>query len=364
MRKYIVIILALLVTIGIFLHLQSKKKIVSLNEDLNKQEELIRKYQEETGLIPGAVAITKLKESNDLNDREFSKVLSIFDTKEEELPLDVSDKGIYFFQSLHASLKLLEREVTLKKMILPAVDFSVDIPREKDIPFLLKQIEMIDDIMGIIIAGGKCEIIAIRPNPIDKTKKIFDFSKLSMQIVLNIDSNSFINVLSELNRYIPVYLVEELSAIAIEQNRLKVSFVASRILTGSSLEDIAEYINKEIIDLDSLYPQDIDFTSFSERNPFFRHKDLIKDEDTSTTTSTAASTPSAKESKSTPQFTYKGSIYMNKKLVGIIEDNWQGKACFAQLGDTCSGYKVMQIEEDKAVLSKDNQEIILLKGVK
>ena len=90
---------------------------------------------------------------------------------------------------------------------------------------------------------------------------------------------------------------------------------------------------------------------------------MIKDEVIPTATVTPAA-PASKDGKSVPQFTYKGSIYMNKKLVGIIEDNWQDKTCFAESGDLCSEYKIMQIEDSRAVLSKDNQEIILLKGVK
>lgn len=363
MRKYILIVLAILLVVSIFLHSQSKKTISALTKELNKQEESIQMYQEETDIAPGPSSIAKLKESKGLNKEKLQKVLSIFDTREEELPLDISDKGIYFFQSLQASLKLLEREATSKKMILPAVDFSVDIPQEEDIPYLLKQIEMIDDIMGMVINVGKCEISAIRPNLIDNTKKILDFNKLSVQIILNIDSDSLIKVLSELNRFIPVYLIEEFSAVTIERNRLKISFVVSRILTGLSLEDVSEFRNKEILDSDSLYPQDIDFSSFSKRNPFFRDKDLIKDEVIPTATVTPAA-PASKGGKSVPQFTYKGSIYMNKKLVGIIEDNWQEKTCFAESGDLCSEYKIMQIEDSRAVLSKDNQEVILLKGVK
>lgn len=363
MSKYVLIILVILLIVGIFLHSQSKKEIVTLSSDLDKQEELVGRFQEETGIIPQALAITKLEEASALNDKERMKALALFDTKEEELPVDVSDKGIYFFESLHASLKLLEREATSKKMILPPVDFSVDIPQKEDIPYLLKQIEMIDDIMGIIVNVGKCEIITIRPTPIDKTKKIFDFNKLSIQIVLKIDSDFLIKVLLEFNRHIPIYLVEEFSAVAIEPNRVKVSFVASRILTGLSLEDISEFKNKQIFDLDDFYPADIDFDSFSERNPFFRDKDLIKE--TSSSASSPPTTPvPTKGGKPIPQFTYKGSINMKDKLVGIIEDNWQKKVCFAALGDVCSGYKVTKIEDRKAILFKDNQEIILTKGVK
>jgi hypothetical protein len=246
------------------------------------------------------------------------------------------------------------------------VDFSVDVPREEDIPYLLKQIEMIDDIMGIIVGVGKCEVATIRPLPLDKTKKFFDFEKLSLQIVLTCDANALVSVLSEINRHAPVYFVEELSLVSVEPPRLKVSLVISRVLTGVSLEDIAEFKSKEIFDLNSVYPLDVDFKTFSKRNPFFRAKDLVKGEDVSVSpeASLASSngTSAAKGAKAVPQFTYKGSINTGDKLVGIIEDNWQSKVCFSQVGDLCSGYQVTKIEDAKATLSKDNQEIILLKG--
>ncbi|MDD5005097.1 MAG: hypothetical protein PHS93_01160 [Candidatus Omnitrophica bacterium] len=355
MRKYILIILVCLVIIGIILRIQGRRTIVNLNNDFKKQEELIRKYQNDTGIIPGSVAMVKLKESISSNEKDFRKVLSLFDTVKKDLPADVSDKGIYFFESLHTCLKELEREATAKKMILPPVDFSVDVPREEDIPYLLKQIEMIQDIMGIILDAGKCEITTIRPNPIDKTKKFLDFDKLGIQIILNIDSDSLAKVLSDMNSHVPLYLIEEFSASVIEQNKLKVSLVVSRILTGISVADIGEFKSKDSFDLDSLYPLDLDFKSFSKRNPFFRkQQEVAKD--------AALGGSAAKGAKTTPQFTYKGNMFMDKKTIAIIEDNWQGKACFAAEGDVCSGYKVTKIEGKRVILSKDNQELILLKG--
>jgi len=365
MRKYILIVLAVLVALSIFLRFNSKSKIISLNNELKKQEEIIRKYQEGSGIVPSSLAITKLNDANKLNEKNLKKVLGVLDTKDSELPKDVSDKGLYFFQSLHNIMKLLEREATSKKMVLPPVDFSVDVPREEDIPYLLKQIEMIDEIVSIIVNTGKCEIATIRPLPVDKTKKFLNFEKLSLQIILNIDSNALVSIMSELNKHVPVYFIEEFSAVAIEPPRLKVSFVTSRILTGVSLEDVPEFKSKEIFDLNGFYPLDVNFKSFSKRNPFFRTKDLTAAENMSSSTPVtgpSAGTPAKKTTKPVPQFTYKGSINTNNKLVGIIEDNWQSKACFAQVGDLCSGYKVTKIEDAKATLSKDNQEIILIKG--
>ncbi|MDD5617585.1 MAG: hypothetical protein PHG69_00685 [Candidatus Omnitrophica bacterium] len=360
MRKYILIALVILSAVSIFLNFHEKRKMVSLNSDLKRQEELIRKYQSDTGIIPGSVAIVRLKDSSASSEKELNKVLGVFDSKKTILPKDISDKGLYFFQSLHNTMKLLEREATSKKMVLPPVDFSTDVPRETDIPYLLKQLEMIDDIAGIIINVGKCEIATIKPLAIDKTKKFFDFEKLSLQVVLTIDSNALLGVLMEINKHAPVYFMEEFSIVAVEPPRLKVNFVASRILTGVSLEDVAEFRNKEIFDLNNIYPLDVSIKSFSKRNPFFRSRDLAAGEAASLAASSGQSV--TKGGKPVPQFTYKGSINTGDKIVGIIEDNWQSKVCFAQAGDLCSGYKVTKIEDAKAVLSKDNQEIILSKG--
>lgn len=366
MRKYILIILAVLLLLVIFLRLQSKRKVAVLRNELIKQEEIISKYQDKTGIIPSSAAITKMKDANATNERELKKILGIFDTGEANLPEDVSDKGIYFYQLLHNSMKQLEREATSKKMVLPPVDFSIDVPRDEDIPYLLKQIEMIDDIMGIVIRAGKCEIATIRPLVFDRTKKSFDFEKLSLQIVMTIDTDALVNVLSQINSHAPVYFIEDFSAVAVVAPQVKVSIVLSRILTGVSLDSVAEFKNKEIFDLNSIYPLDIDLKSFAKRNPFFRTKDLKKEEAGSSADSTAAAKQTAQTAaegaKPTPQFTYKGNINTGDNFVAIIEDNWQSKVCFSKEGDLCSGYKVTKIEDKKAVLSKDKQEIILLKG--
>ncbi|MDD5355931.1 MAG: hypothetical protein PHY56_05315, partial [Candidatus Omnitrophica bacterium] len=124
MRKYILIVLAVLLLLVIFLRFNSKRRIAVLRNELIKQEEVLRKYQDKTGITPSGAAIMKIKDADAANKKELKKILGIFDTGKADLPQDVSDKGIYFFQLLHNSMKLLEREATSKKMVLPPVDFS------------------------------------------------------------------------------------------------------------------------------------------------------------------------------------------------------------------------------------------------
>lgn len=76
--------------------------------------------------------------------------------------------------------------------------------------------------------------------------------------------------------------------------------------------------------------------SFSKRNPFSRYKEKTKK---------AIEVLSVLEEIVTLQFTYKGSIHMNDKLVGIIQDNWQGNICFSEIRDICSEYKIINTED-------------------
>jgi hypothetical protein len=132
------------------------------------------------------------------------------------------------------------------------------------------------------------------------------------------------------------------------------------VLTDSSLADIAEFKNKDVKDLNVIYPLKESAGEFGARNPFFKFQPVVKE--TAATAQQAAAMPAAVVVDPGPQFTYKGNMVMNNKLIGIIEDNWQKDVCFVQAGDTCSGYKVSSVEDKKAVLSKDGQEIILMKG--
>lgn len=352
MRRAITFILLFLVAVCGFLYLQNKKNFVVLTSDLNKQKEFVRKYQDQIKVPPDNFAITQLEKENLSKEQQLRKSTAVFDSKENELPEDISDKGIYFFESLQAVMKLLERKAASKKIIIPQVDFAIDIPKEEDLPYLLKQVEIIRDAAGIIIDNGKCDIELIRPFPLENTK-LFNFDKLSIQFLLNIDSEYFLKVLFQLNSHIPAYLIEDISIISIDQKRLKINFIISRVITNTSLEDIVELKNKGVVDLNSLYPLDTDIKSFSKRNPFFRFNQSAQNISTSQT---------AQKGSSAPQFTYKGSIYMKQKLAAIIKDNWQDKVYFSSIGDACSGYKIKNISEDKLILSKDEQEIILLKG--
>lgn len=357
-KKNTLIALGILLAVSAFLYIFKKGSTVVLSNNVNKLEELVRDYQANSDIVPSSAAITELEENNYENEKKLKQLQGVFDSNKQELPENVSDKGIYLFESLHSTTKLLERKSTAKKMLMPPVDFLFDIPKEEDIPHLLKQIEMIDNVMGIVIEAGESEPESIVPQPLDKEEKVLDYNKVSIQITMKTDLNSFVKVLSSINRHIPLYLVEELSLKSAETDKSRVSFVVSRIITDVSLSDIEEFRNKNIYSLNTLFPLDLEFESFSERNPFFKYKQVTE----GGPVAVGAAAPSAGKAKIVAQFTFKGSIYMKDKLTGIIKDNWQGKAYFVAVGDTCSGYKVLQIEDKKAILSKDDQEIILIKG--
>lgn len=356
MKNIILIILVVLLAIGTFLYMQSKNSLAILTKDLHKQEQAIEKYQKEAQMSPGPEAINKLEEANKLGEKDLKKARSIFDSQGKDLPIEVSDKGIYFFESLYATNKLLERKATAKKMVLPSINFSVEIPQETDIPFLLKQIEMIEQVTGIIIDIGNCEIESVAPVPLDINTKILDFNKLRMQATVKIDANSFIKVISELNNHLPLYLIEELSVKSLEDGRLRVNLIISRIITGLSLADIAEFNNKDIKDLNAIFPLQLDSKLPSTRNPFVKYVKVTAQGPGST-----QAKPGVVSSPG-PQFTYKGSINMSGKIVGIIKDNWQDNTCFSSEGDICSEYKVLTVKDKEIKLSKDGQEIILMKG--
>jgi len=352
-RKHILITLAGLLVISAFFYIFSKKTMLNLSTDLSKQEELLQSYQRESDTVPGELAITRLKRTNALNELELKKLQSIFDSRKKDMPGDVSDIGIYFFESLYATTKTLERKATAKKMILPPINFPVDIPEQEEVTFLLKQVEIVDDVLSMIIDTGNSEVEAIQPQVVDKDNSIFGFIKLGLQITMRLDANSLVKVLANLNSHIPLYIIEELTVKSLDQNRLRTSFTISRILTDSVLADLVEFQGKDINDLNMIYPLDMDFKSFSKRNPFFRYKGEVKQ------TFVSAQT---KQIPTKPQFTYKGTILMNGKLVGIIEDNWQESICFAEAGDICSEYEVLYIKAKKAALFKDDQEVVLMKG--
>jgi hypothetical protein len=345
--------MVILLAISIFVYIYTKKTESSLSMNLFKQEEIFKKYEADSGMVLDVQAIAKLEGTNLAKQKELLNMQSLFDYKNAEFQSATSDIGIYFFEILYATMKTLERKATAKKMIMPPVNFAIDAPKEEDIPYLLKQIEMIDDAVNIIIKTGDCELEAIKPAAVDKAKAILDYSKLSIHITMKSGSDAFVAILSELNDRIPLYLIEELSIKSLEQNKLKVSFILSRILIAVSSEGMVDLGNKNALSLEKNYPLSLEFKSFSKRNPFFRYKQIVVD---------TPGVTSAEEKISSPQFTYKGSIYLKGRLVGIIEDNWQKKVCFAGPGDICSEYKVISVQEKKAVLSKNSQEIILLKG--
>ena len=362
MKKKIFIISIILLAAAVALYGHGKRTMIILSEDLNRQEEDIKKYKQEAELSPGSEAIAELKKESVQSEKELKKAKSVFDSKVTELPADVSDKGIYFFESLYATNKLLERKATAKRMVAPPVNFSVDIPEETDIPYLLKQIEMIEQVMSIVIDGGNCEIESIAPIPLDMENKVLDFIKISMQATMYIEANALVRALSEISSHIPLYIVEELSVKSVETNKLKVNFTVSRILTDASLDEIAEFTGRDIKNLNVIFPLDSDVKSFSTRNPFFRYKKFVKEERVPAAAQVVAIPAPVAVVKRGPQFTYKGIIDMNGNIVGIIKDNWKDDTCFSQSGDTCSGYKVISIEDKEVKLSKDEEEIILMKG--
>lgn len=243
--KQALIIIGIMAALYIFFlnpFLREGKSI--MDEELERKTMEIKRYITRTGALPSKESFAKLDKENSALEEKFSKLVDFVDPGKERMPSQGAEAGLYFIEKLHSTMKRFEEDANSKGIKLPEnLGFTDGMPKDSMVSVLLRQLEIMEFTIGILLKSGKIEIYSLKPlkaieyiEPL--TKELF-YSEVPIQISLKTDNKALINMLAELKNSSPIISVKELH---IKSNDVSSDVEATLVLSSFEVKRDANFI--------------------------------------------------------------------------------------------------------------------------
>jgi hypothetical protein len=235
-----IIILAVLAGIYIFFLSPFLKEGSSIiDEELERKISDMKKFITLTGTVPSKESFAKMeKEKNALRER-FSGLVDFVDPEKTRLSEKNAEAGLYFIEKLHSAMKKFESEAVAKGVKLPEnLGFGDGLPKDNMVPVLLRQLEIIEFSVGILLKDKGADIYSLKPlksiENIEPVSKGLFYTELPVQISIKTDTKTFMNLLQELKNASPIISVKELHVKSIEPDTgdVEISMVLSSFMVA------------------------------------------------------------------------------------------------------------------------------------
>lgn len=233
-------LIALGILIGVYVFFLSpflKEGRSLMDEELEKKTAEIKRYITRTGSMPSKESFEKLdKESSEL-EKKFLELMDFVDPEKPRMSESGSEAGLYFIERLHTTMKKFEDIIGVKAIRLPGnLGFGDGLPKESMVEVLLRQLETVEFMVGLLLKSERIEISNLKPlkaieyiEPV--TKKLF-YTELPVQVSVKTDNKTIANLLLELKNRSPIVSVKELHMKGISSGDIEVTCVVSTFMVA------------------------------------------------------------------------------------------------------------------------------------
>lgn len=233
-------LIALAVAAGIYIFFLSpflRESKTIIDEELERKIGDMKRFITLTGTVPSKESFFRMEKEKDSLEENFLGLADFVDPKKTRMSEKNSEAGLYFIEKLHSTIKKFESESSAKGMKLPEnLGFGDGLPKDNMVPVLLRQLEIIEFTVGILLKNEGSDVYGLKPlksieyiEPV--SKKLF-YTELPVQISVKTDTRTFMNLLLELKNASPVISVKELHVKSIEPDSgdTEVSMVLSSFM--------------------------------------------------------------------------------------------------------------------------------------
>nr|MBU1328424.1 hypothetical protein [Candidatus Omnitrophota bacterium] len=233
-----IIILAVIAGIYIFFlspFLKEGRSII--DEELERKISEMKKFIILTGTVPSKESFAKMDKDNISLKEKFFNIAEFIDPKKARLSEKDAEAGLYFIEKLHFTMKKFELEAGAKGAKLPEnLGFGEGLPKDNMVPVLLRQLEIIEFAVGVLLKSQNSNIYALKTlrsiEYIEPVSKELFYTELPIQISIKTDTKALINLLLELKNASPTISVKELHVKSIESasGEVEISMVLSTFM--------------------------------------------------------------------------------------------------------------------------------------
>ena len=185
-----------------------------LDEELERKTAEIKKYIARTGSLPSKESFDKLEEDKLALEEKLQRLVDFVDPEKVRISESTSEAGLYFIERLHSLMKKFSEEARSREIGLPEnLGFGDGLPKESMVDILLRQLESVELVMGILLKSERIEFSAIKPlrfiDYIEPLSKEVFYTELPVQVSIRTSTKDFVNLLLELKNASPVVSVKE-----------------------------------------------------------------------------------------------------------------------------------------------------------
>lgn len=232
------IVLAVLAGIYIFFLSPFLKEGRSImDEELERKIQEMKRFITLTGTVPSKESFAKMEKEKDSLQEKFSSLVDFVDPKKARISEKNAEAGLYFIEKLHATMKKFEAGSEAKAVKLPEnLGFGDGLPKDNMVPVLLRQLEIIEFAIGVLLKNGGSDVYALKPlksiEYIEPVSKDLFYTELPVQISIKTDTKTLMNLLVELKNATPVISVKELHVKSIDASsgQVEISLVLSTFM--------------------------------------------------------------------------------------------------------------------------------------
>jgi len=208
-----------------------------IDEELERKISDMKRFVTLTGTVPSKESFAKMEKEKKSLEEKFSGLVDFVDPKKARLSEKNAEAGLYFIEKLHSTMKKFESETTAKGARLPEnLGFGDGLPKDSMVPVLLRQLEIIEFAIGVLLKSEGSDVYALKPlksiEYIEPVSKDLFYTELPVQISIKTDTKTLMNLLVELKNAIPVISVKELHVKSIDASsgQVEISLVLSTFM--------------------------------------------------------------------------------------------------------------------------------------
>ena len=186
-----------------------------LDEELERKVAEIKRYISRTGSLPSKKSFDRMEKETLGLEKKSKELIDFVDPEKVRISESSSEAGLYFIERLHSSIKNFSEKVDLKEIKLPEnLGFGDGLPKESMVETLLRQLEAIELVVGILLEAETIEFFVIKPlRAIDYieplTKEAF-YTELPVQFSIRTDTEVLVDLLLKLKNESPILSVKEI----------------------------------------------------------------------------------------------------------------------------------------------------------
>ena len=212
-----------------------------IDEELDRKISEMKRFITLTGAVSSKESFSKMEKDKDFLEEKFNSLVNFVDPGKARMAGKNAEAGLYFIEKLHSTMKKFETEAGLKGIKLPEnLGFGDGLPRDSMVPVLLRQLEIIEFAVDILLKSEGADIYSLKPlksiEYIEPVSKGLFYTELPVQISIKTSTKTLMDLLLQLKNASPVISVKELHVKSMEPDsgHVEISLVLSSFMVSKA----------------------------------------------------------------------------------------------------------------------------------